>query len=194
MKRALRSNAALIQGCIGGSASAQNELYVSRAPEMKRLAYRITRNSMDAEDVVQESFVRIFKSIHQLKEPDQLNAWIYRLVYNTSLNLLATNRMSRLSQEIEDYLPYESGTSSFESRFIATDELKHALRVLQIKAPTQYMHFRLYSIEGMNHNEIAEGLGISVGTCKSNYSRAVAKLRNIISGSRSNDKRLKPSA
>ncbi len=173
----------IIEGCIAGDASAQRMLCKKYKTYMQAACLRYVHNKYEAEDIIQEALISIFKDIHRFKGDCSLKVWLYQVTKNKAINHY--NREKRESMQhmaIEDYITVEKGRFSFEDKFLAADQLKKAMKILQDTCPKQYTNFRLYFIEGMEHKEIAEDIGISEGTSKSNTARAVARLMRILRG------------
>lgn len=162
----------LVKDCLKGKLQAQRELYELFAGEMLGVCYRYTRSVRDAEDVLQEGFVRVFQYLNQFRGEGDLGAWVRRIMVNTALNYLKRNR--RYQQEMfftEEYLhpvTEENPELRLEAREIA--EL-----IRQLPQGYQVI-FNLYAVEGYSHVEIGQLLGISDGTSRSQYARA----RNLL--------------
>jgi len=162
----------LIRDCLKGKLKAQRELYELFAKNMLGVCYRYTRSIKDAEDVLQEGFVKVFVNLDQYKSEGELGAWIRRIMVNTALNFLKRNR--KYQQEMyftEEYLhpvSAEDPSLRLQARELADliRQLPHGYQVI----------FNLHAVEGYTHVEIGELLGISDGTSRSQYSRA----RNLL--------------
>jgi len=162
----------LIKDCLKGKLQAQRELYELFSKEMLGVCYRYTRSVKDAEDVLQEGFVKVFHNLGQYKNEGELGAWVRRIMVNTALNFLKRNR--RYQQEMyftEEYLhPVVDDDPAIRMQ---AKELADLIRQL----PHGYqVIFNLHAVEGYSHVEIGELLGISDGTSRSQYSRA----RNLL--------------
>lgn len=162
----------LVRDCLRGKLQAQRELYELFAKEMLGVCYRYTRSVRDAEDVLQEGFVKVFHHLSQYKSEGELGAWIRRIMVNTALNFLKRNR--KYQEEMyftEEYLhPVVDDDPVIR---IQAKELADLIRQL----PHGYqVIFNLHAVEGYSHVEIGELLGISDGTSRSQYSRA----RNLL--------------
>lgn len=162
----------LVRDCLKGKLQAQRELYDEFARQMLGVCYRYTRSIRDAEDVLQEGFVKVFHKLNQYKQEGELGAWIRRIMVNTALNFLKRNR--KYQDEMfftNDYLhPVSDDDPSVR---LDAKELAHLIRQLP---PGYQVIFNLHAIEGYSHVEIGELLGISDGTSRSQYSRA----RNLL--------------
>ena len=162
----------LVKDCLKGKLQAQRELYEHFSKEMLGVCYRYTRSIRDAEDVLQEGFVKVFLNLAQYKSEGELGAWIRRIMVNSALNFLKRNR--KYAQEMyftEEYLhPVvdEDPVVRLQSKELADliRQLPHGYQVI----------FNLHAVEGYSHVEIGELLGISDGTSRSQYSRA----RNLL--------------
>jgi len=162
----------LIRECLKGKSQAQRELYEHFAEIMLGVCYRYTRSVRDAEDVLQEGFVKVFHHLKQYKQEGELGAWIRRIMVNTALNYLKRHR--KYQEEMfftEEYLhPVADDDPAIR---LNSKELADLIRQL----PQGYqVIFNLHAVEGFSHVEIGEMLGISDGTSRSQYSRA----RNLL--------------
>ena len=141
---------------------------------MLGVCYRYTKSIKDAEDVLQDGFVKIFLSLHQYKFNGELGAWIRRIMVNTTLNFLKRN--SRYSREMFfDEQPLHPVTDENPVVILQAKELADLIRQLP---PGYQTIFNLFAVEGYSHTEIGEMLGISDGTSRSQYARARAVLIN----------------
>ena len=158
----------LVRDCLKGKLRAQRQLYEQYAEPMLGVCYRYTRSVTDAEDVMQEGFLKVFHHLGQYKSEGELGAWIRRIMVNTALNFLKRNR--RYQEEMfftEEYL--HPVTDEDPSRKMEARELADMIRQL----PQGYqVIFNLHAVEGYTHVEIGEMLGISDGTSRSQYARA----------------------
>ncbi|MEM9985679.1 MAG: RNA polymerase sigma factor, partial [Bacteroidota bacterium] len=159
----------LIERCKVGDASAQQVLYRNYTKAMQRIAFRITGDWMDAEDVIQEAFVRAFSNLHTFKAEATFGAWLKRIVINTAINHLKRRKGDWVSLNTETYdVPAEEKPEKFVSDW-SLDEIHAAIADL----PQGYREvFKLYHFEGYDHKEIGHILNISEATSKSQFSRA----------------------
>jgi RNA polymerase sigma factor (sigma-70 family) len=163
----------LVQGCIKGDRRFQQKLYNTYAGKMLVLCNRYCRTSAESEDVLQEAFIKIFSKIDTFRFECPLPAWIRKIVVNTAINHLRKEKDFQYSVELE----YATGMESAINNAISTlnlEELLNLVRSLPIGCQTV---FNLYAIDGYDHKEIGEKLGISIGTSKSQYARAKALLQ-----------------
>lgn len=154
----------------------QRLLYEQYASKMMLVCLRYAPTTFEAEDMMQDAFVKVFNNIHTFKKDCPLEFWIRRIMVNTALKHIRNKQLLTVSYEGEEItnLPSESVNLTGYTM----DEL---VTMIQSLAPRYRMVFNLYAIEGYNHKEIAEMLDISEGTSKSQYSRARAILQSMIS-------------
>ncbi len=162
----------LIRECLKDNRTAQKQLYQLHAPMMLGVCYRYTKSVADAEDVLQESFVRVFKHLHQYKGEGELGAWMRRIVVTTALNYLKRNAKYQHDLAFDKIEMHPVADDNPELR-LDTKELASLIQQL----PTGYQAiFNLHAVEGFSHVEIGALLGITDGTSRSQYSRARALL------------------
>lgn len=165
----------LIEGCINGDRGSQEKLYRQFSAAMYGLCMQYASSEEDAQDILQDGFVKVFKKIEQVRDAKAFPGWIRRLMINTALERYRSQVvMHRLDEEpmvLKEQITEET-----------LDEINAEALVLMIRdLPPRYrMVFNLYAIEGYSHKEIAEKLGISDGTSKSNLSRARAILQEKV--------------
>lgn len=165
----------LIQACLAGDRRSQERLYLDYADAMYNVAFRMTGNSHDAQDILQNSFVDVFRNLSKFKFESTPGSWIKRIVLNKAINFLKQKKIKLTELNDWDLEIIEEENSEVE---LNIDAIKSAISLL----PDGYrIVFSLYLIEGYDHSEIAEILGISVATSKSQYSRARSKLKQLIS-------------
>lgn len=167
----------LLAGCREQSRIAQKRLYDVFAGKMFAISLRYTKNRADAEDVIQDAFIKIYENIGTFRGECPLEFWIRSIVVNTALKQLRKQKHlleldDIVSQENELSTP-ETTLSSFQSQQLMEfiQELPNGCRTV----------FNLYAIEGYQHNEIGKLLGISEGTSKSQYARARVLLQQKLS-------------
>ena len=162
----------LISDCIDGDRKSQEELYRLFAGKMYLVCLRYTREQQEAEDILQESFIKIFKQLKSFKGESSLFFWMKRIVINTALNAQRSKLYMFPMVDVEDMKEENPGTK--EASDYTMEELLNMIKKLP---QSSQIIFNLYAIEGYKHHEIAEMLGISVGTSKSQYARAKQLLR-----------------
>jgi len=134
-------------------------------------------NQEDAVEILNDGFMKIFKSIHKQKEPKALKSWLRRIMINTAIDHYRKNQKHRHHYDL-DYVQHGSGEKEIYGNLAASE----ILALLQ-HLPTAYRTvFNLYVVEGYPHREIAEMLGISEGTSRANLSYANKELRKMLAG------------
>jgi RNA polymerase sigma factor (sigma-70 family) len=167
----------LVKECLRGNIKAQHRLYDRFAQTMLGLCYRYTKSLKDAEDVLQDGFVKVFTNLHQYKSEGELGGWIRRIMVNTALNYLKSNRRYRSEMFFPEEAPLHAVDTESPILKVETKELADLIRQLP---PGYQTIFNLYAVEGFSHVEIGAMLGISDGTSRSQYARARALLINWI--------------
>ncbi|MGV3630181.1 MAG: RNA polymerase sigma factor [Bacteroidota bacterium] len=171
------SEAELVRACLKNNRQAQKELYRRFSYMMKGVCLRYSSNTGDAEDLLQESFIRVFQNLHRYQDEGKLGGWIRTVTLNCVFE-----KYRSMKKEKESLL-------YVEEYFEKAQELDHILENLAMEdllakiqaLPEGYrVMFNLYAIEGYRHEEIAQQLGIREGTSKSQYSRARALLREML--------------
>jgi RNA polymerase sigma-70 factor (ECF subfamily) len=165
----------LVSRCKKGDVHAFRELYNAYSAAMYNICLRMTGNSADAEDTLQEAFMQVFKHIERLENAGSVTAWIKRIVVNHCLSHL---RKKKVYFEEVDNIDVEEETFVDEDKFAWTvAAIKEAIHVL----PHGYRTvLNLYIFEEYSHKEIAHMLDISESTVKTQYMRAKDKVRQII--------------
>ena len=164
--------AQLVKDCLKGKILAQRQLYEAYSEQMLGVCYRYTKSLPDAEDVLQEAFIRVFKNLHQYKADGELGAWIRRIAVNTAINYLRKHSRYRNDMVFTDPHLHPVSVDHPELTLHAK-ELAELVREL----PTGYQTiFNLHAVEGYSHVEIGKILGISENTSRSQYMRA----RNVL--------------
>jgi RNA polymerase sigma factor (sigma-70 family) len=166
----------LLEGCKRQDRQAQELLYKQFSGKMYALCCRYVKDKIEAEDVLVMSFTKIFERIDQFKGDGSFEGWIRRIIVNESLTYLRKNKYMYLETDIAA-ADREPDYQKIESALEAEDLLS-----MIADLPTGYkIVFNMYAVDGYSHKEIAEHLGISENTSKSQLSRARAMLqRNLL--------------
>ncbi|MEZ4773431.1 MAG: sigma-70 family RNA polymerase sigma factor [Bacteroidia bacterium] len=168
----------LVERCKRGDQMAQFELYKKYTKAMYNVAVRITRDAMEAEDVLQEAFVRAFRSLHSFKGDSTFGAWLKRIVINTSINHLKKRKGDFV--DIDEVRIDVSEEKPEKGAFSAQWDMNQVREAIMNLPEGYRLVFSLYLIEGYDHKEIGDILGISEATSKSQFSRAKKKLREML--------------
>jgi RNA polymerase sigma-70 factor (ECF subfamily) len=165
----------LIQGCLQGDRHMQEELYRRYAPKMYAVCLRYAGNAMEAEDILQEGFIKIFKKLSSFRGDGSFEGWIRRIFVNTSIEHFRRKNYLQPVTEKEE--------NTIEGKYLSVlDTLaeRDILDLIQQLSPGYRTVFNMYVIEGYTHKEIGEMLGISEGTSKSQLSRAKVILQDMV--------------
>jgi RNA polymerase sigma factor (sigma-70 family) len=164
----------LIDGCRKGDRSYQKALYEHFCRKMMVVCLRYSKTTAEAEDILQEAFVKVFQGIKKFRGESKLETWITRIMVNTALNFQRRKLYLFPMIDVEEIEIPEDEISISEINF------SQLLEMIQSLPHGCQIVFNLFAIEGYNHKEIAEMLGISEGTSKSQYSRARSLLQQKI--------------
>lgn len=169
----------LIQGSINGDRRMQERLYNAYSPKMYGVCLRYSGNADDAQDILQEGFVKVFRNLPKFRGDGSFEGWIRRIFVNTAIE--------HYRRKVNMYPVTEAQENTVEDKdWTALDRLamKDLLEMIRELSPGYRTVFNLYVVEGYTHKEIADMLGISEGTSKSQLARAKAILQNLIKGRR----------
>lgn len=164
-----------LEGCKAGNRQMQEMLYKLTASKMLAVCMRYAKDRMEAEDVLQMAYIKIFQKVKEYRGDGSFEGWIRRIMVNTAIESYRKNLRSLSIVPIED--AYEQPSAGFDFSSLGMQDL---LNVIQKLADGYRMVFNMYIIEGYSHKEIAETLGISEGASKSQLSRARAILQQEI--------------
>ncbi len=156
---------------------AYNQLYKLYSRAMYNVAYRITGNEDDADDALQEGFISAFKNLESYRADASFGSWIKRIVINKAINLLKRRKMETLPDNDQWDIPEEEIEENSAYTDLTVDRVKKSIQQL----PDGYRAvLSLYLLEGYDHQEIAEILGVGESTSKSQLNRAKNKLRELL--------------
>ncbi|MBE0640262.1 MAG: RNA polymerase sigma factor [Bacteroidales bacterium] len=175
----------IIEGCISGKRHAQNKLFNRYAPVLLGICLRYARNKHEAEDILQEGFIKIFSSIGSFRGEGSFEGWLKRIIVNTAITHNKQSLKHHFHADIEDVdeTQIKNDDQLEEIALVKIPQAK--LMGLIQKLPEGYKTvFNLYVFEQYTHQEIADFLGVSVNTSKSQLMKArrvlVAKINQII--------------
>ncbi|HEX5171630.1 MAG TPA: RNA polymerase sigma factor [Cyclobacteriaceae bacterium] len=162
----------LIEGCRKGDRAIQKALYERYCRKMMVVCLRYSKSTLEAEDVLQEAFVKVFQAIKDFRQEAKLETWITRIMVNTALNAQRKKLYLYPMVDVEEIsLPIDEAS-------LSGINFNQLLEMIQGLPQGCQVVFNLFAIEGFSHKEIAEMLGISEGTSKSQYSRARSLLQS----------------
>jgi len=167
----------IVEKCQAGNRKAQYELYQLYSKAMFNVCLRIVNDHDEAEDVLQESFINVFKSIRTYKGTATIGAWIKRIVVNGAINQVRRRHLTLVP--LEDTIPeqWDDTSPPGDERNLDVGKIKQAIAQL----PDGYRSvFSLYLLEGYDHQEIAQIMDITESTSKSQYNRAKKKIRGML--------------
>jgi RNA polymerase sigma factor (sigma-70 family) len=164
----------LLQSCCKGNRQAQFRLYQLFSKKMMAVCLRYAKSVPEAEDIVQEGFIKVFQHIQNFKGESKLETWITRIMVNTALN---SNRRKMYLFPMVDVSDIQTPIQDNVLQDLSFESL---LKLIQGLPTGCQVVFNLYAIEGYTHQEIAELLNISEGTSKSQYARAKELLKKQI--------------
>ena len=166
----------MLAGAVRNNAAAQEALYNRFSPRMLGVCYRFAKSREDAEDMLQEGFIKVFTQLYQYRNEGALEGWIRRIIVHTCINVLKKNKKFADSVDLihahsiqirEDMIP----------SIIQAKQVVECIRLLPLGYKTV---LNLYAIEGYSHKEIAKMLEIEESTSRSQYTRAKAMLEDVL--------------
>jgi len=169
------SESDLIHGCIDGDRRMQEELYRRFSPRMYAVCLRYAGNSEEAQDILQEGFIKIFKKLDTFRSEGSFEGWIRRIFVNTAIEHFRRKKYLQPVTEKEE--------STLEGNYLSVlDNLaeRDILDLVQQLSPGYRTVFNMYVVEGYTHKEIGDIMGISEGTSKSQLSRAKVILQEMV--------------
>ncbi|MFN5478381.1 MAG: RNA polymerase sigma factor [Chitinophagaceae bacterium] len=166
----------LLQGCLNNDANAQHELYQRYSPKMLSVCYRYSKSREDAEDMLQEGFIKVFTQIGKFEHRGSLEGWILRIIVHTCINHLKRNR--KFNEHVD--LAYAGDLMIREDNIPAILQAKQIVECIRMLPVGYRTVLNLYAIEGYSHKEIAHMLEIEESTSRSQYTRAKGMLEEIL--------------
>jgi RNA polymerase sigma factor (sigma-70 family) len=166
----------LIAGCLQNDAAAQKELYNHYSSKMLSVCYRFAHNREDAEDMLQEGFIKVFTQMHTFQNKGAFEGWIRRIIVHTCINFLKKHKKFADSVEL-DYANTINVKEESLPSLMQAKQIVEAIRLLPIGYRTV---LNLYAIEGYSHKEIGEMLDIQESTSRSQFTRAKVLLEQVL--------------
>ncbi|MBT3206973.1 MAG: sigma-70 family RNA polymerase sigma factor [Bacteroidetes bacterium] len=171
----------LVEACIRGDRKSQQYLYQTFYGKMLVVCRRYADNNEDAKDILHDGFIKVFQKISGFKNLGSLEGWIRRIIVNNAIDNVRKKKEFLLSSEDDttlENIAYEANDET-EAEMLTKMKAKLIVKLMQKLTPKYRAVFNLYAIENYQHKEIAEILNISIGTSKSNYSKAKAKIKDF---------------
>src|SRR5688572_7209674 len=167
---------AILKGCLNNNPAAQRELYNKYSSKMLAVCYRYGHNREDAEDMLQEGFIKVFLQIHTFENRGAFEGWIRRIIVHTCINILKKNKKFNESVDII----YATGIQVREESIPAIIQAKQVVECIRLLPIGYRTVLNLYAVEGYSHREISNMLDIEESTSRSQYTRAKAMLEDIL--------------
>ena len=158
----------LIEACIKNNARAQKTLFEMYSPRLMGVCLRYAQNQDEANDMLQDGFIKIFQKLKSYSGVGSFGGWVHRTMTNTCLDAIRKNKKYKFSVEIEK----AEGEVNVDESALSEIRTQELLKLIQ-KLPDGYrIVFNMFAIEGYGHKEIAERLGVTENTSKSQYRKA----------------------
>jgi RNA polymerase sigma-70 factor (ECF subfamily) len=170
----MQDNREIIEGCVRGEKRHQDALYKRYASLLYGICLRYTKNKMEAQDVLQEVFVKVYNNIHSYHHDGSFEGWLRRIAVNTSITNYRRNLKHAYQADIDEVVAHHDEPVHMEDLEYTAEEMMTCIQRLSVGYKTV---FNLYVVEGFMHKEIADMLGIDVNTSKSQLSRAKTYLQ-----------------
>jgi RNA polymerase sigma factor (sigma-70 family) len=167
---------ALIAGCLHNSPTAQRELYNRYSPKMLAVCYRYAYNREDAEDMLQEGFIRVFKQMHTFENKGAFEGWMRKVIVHTCINFLKKYKKFNDNVDIE----YAGNIQVKEDAIPSLMQARQVVECIKLLPVGYRTVLNLYALEGYSHKEIGAMLDIGESTSRSQYTRAKGLLENIL--------------
>jgi RNA polymerase sigma factor (sigma-70 family) len=171
----MREEKELVKSCLKNDAEAQKEFYYRYAPKMFGICFRFSKNQMEAEDIMQEAFIRAYSKLRSFKFQGSLEGWVRKIIVNTSINYIKKNKVYFSEINIEDVAEEKFEIVKDEALSRLGEE--EIINLIQELPAGKQLVFNLYIYEGLSHKEIAKKLNISINTSKSQLAKAKKMLQ-----------------
>lgn len=176
----------LVKGCIQDDRKCQRLLYEMFYGKMMGVCLRYANDADQAKDILQDGFIKVFRNLERYNFSGSFEGWIRRIMVNTAIDYFRKHRSSHVlllpdEQAIEEF-EEDSEEAEFELNPIDEPEftMEDVIAAMQQLSPAYRAVFNLFVMENRSHQDIAEELNISVGTSKSNFSKAKVNVRKIL--------------
>lgn len=171
----------IVNGCIKGDSKCQQVLYESLYRRMLGVCLRYASGTEEAKDLLHDGFIKVFEKLKYFKHSGSLEGWIRRIIVNNAIDHLRKHRHEFLEYEGENKFERleDSSDDDINEMKLANLKAERIIGLIQNLSPAYKAVFNLYVIEEYPHKEIAEMLGVSVGTSKSNLAKAKFRLKQM---------------
>lgn len=167
---------AIITGCLHNDPAAQRELYNRYSPKMLSVCYRFGQSREDAEDMLQEGFIKVFTQIHTFQNKGAFEGWIRRIIVHTCINFLKKHK--KFNESVD--LAYANSLQVREETIPSIMQARQIVECIRLLPIGYRTVLNLYALEGYSHKEIGEMLDIEESTSRSQYTRSKAMLEMIL--------------
>ncbi|HTF80083.1 MAG TPA: RNA polymerase sigma factor [Cytophagales bacterium] len=172
-------NVTIITAASKGDIKAFKELFDFYLPKMRPIAQRYALTSLEADDILQEAFIKVFHNLKHFKFEGSFDGWLKRIVVNTALAMLKKNKAYQELENLESIA--ETEIIHDDDNDLKETEVAEILAIISQLPPGYKIVFNLYVMEDYSHKEIAEVLGISEGSSRSQYSKAKKMIKKLLS-------------
>ncbi len=171
----------IVSGCVKGDSKCQQVLYESLYRKMLGVCLRYSSNYDEAKDLLHDGFIKVFEKIKYFKHSGSLEGWIRKIIVNNAIDNIRKNRREFTEYDGENKFERMEDTSEDEISEMKMVNMKaeRLIELIQNLSPAYKAVFNLYVVEEYSHKEIAEMLGISIGTSKSNLAKAKMRLKQM---------------
>lgn len=167
---------AIITGCLHNEPAAQRELYNRYSPKMLSVCYRFGQSREDAEDMLQEGFIKVFTQIHTFQNKGAFEGWIRRIIVHTCINFLKKHK--KFNESVD--LAYANSLQVKEETVPSIMQARQIIECIRLLPIGYRTVLNLYALEGYSHKEIGMMLDIEESTSRSQYTRSKAMLEMIL--------------
>ncbi|HEY1017642.1 MAG TPA: sigma-70 family RNA polymerase sigma factor [Sediminibacterium sp.] len=167
---------AIITGCLHNDPAAQRELYNRYSPKMLSVCYRFGQSREDAEDMLQEGFIKVFTQIHTFQNKGAFEGWIRRIIVHTCINFLKKHK--KFNESVD--LAYANSLQVKEETVPSIMQARQIIECIRLLPIGYRTVLNLYALEGYSHKEIGAMLDIEESTSRSQYTRSKAMLEMIL--------------
>jgi RNA polymerase sigma-70 factor (ECF subfamily) len=175
----------IVNGCIKGQRKYQEILHKAYYSKMLAVCMRYANNRAEAEDLLHDGFIKVYQKLSKFNFQGSFEGWIRRIIVNNSIDSIRKKKEFTVNfdAENEHIINREDDNTELNIDQLEVTNIKaqQAIEAIQQLSPAYKAVFNMYVLDEMSHKEIADELGISVGTSKSNLSKAKVKIKEILS-------------
>jgi len=169
----------LIEGCKRNDRKCQRLVYERLYSPMMAICMRYCNDKQEASDILQDGFIKVFERIKQYKDDGPFEGWVRRIIVNTAIDAIRKSKKEILTDDTSIYQETHVGEEDVQAMYKGL-KVNDVVDAMQKLSPMYRAVFNMYVMDGLTHQEIADDLGISVGTSKSNLSKARARIKDIL--------------